>query len=520
VVVDAQPLTERRRLWLANDTLLPLIVEVNRGDELLSREIYSYTSSRTTGTERPEDFFRVARPEQPVSDTESQETPVAPSPQQEISREEALQSAATQRAAFGLSTEAAHLAALQDDPLTEALSDLYGFPVDTSERAELDLRVAVADALPAVRVWIANNAADEFAGLYIDPLTGKIIVKFVSNGQSYLGSLLSLIPGANRLGIADADYTFSQLEAAKAQLDTEIVDGDVLGKTAHEVGIDPELNRVVLGIDEEPTDAYRAAVQQSYGSMIVIDRVAAPEQQAGTAEFQGVTPLRGGIRLFDPTDPGGIDTQGRFVCTAAMPGQVSKGNRRINVILTNAHCQSDRGAAWLTGRKSGQRLTGVGTVLRRDPGLDAEIIKLSSTVEPSRRGEVFIRLKNGKTNILTMNRVAPRPAETGDKVCISAGSTGRVICGPVRGFKRASGMTVDSIAIDAKTRAGDSGSPMWSFYRNAQGAVRRQHEAMLWGAFVDPDRDRQSAAGMPVGQLISRLPGNFVPFFSLASGDA
>lgn len=474
VVTDEQEHDRLVRLWVAEDTRLPLKRTIEEGS---SHEtvVVSYGKSRAQRNELPADWFATPRPS--GSSEQRQELPPEKQPEQrsgEIPRDEEIAMARDQRATYGMNTDLTHVAALHDDPATAGTADTYGFPVDAAERAEFAIRADLEALMPAVDAYGAQVPV-AYAGVELEAASGNLVVRFTRDVDRHVAELRSQLGVGDRLEGRLVVHTLEHMRDIETRLANDVTaDGRLFGEPVSFWEVDIKGNTIRLAAPN-PSVQFRLAVATTYGPAVSVEVRGNPTPLRGSFQ-QGVDPVRGGQLV------------GRFPdrpdCTIAFPGQADRrrGNRtrRVDVVLTNQHC-GPRGTSWYTENEDGFSES-VGSTYSFVRGLDIAAVALDTGVFASRRGGIYLRTARNRDRYISLHGVVPQPPGRGARVCVAAGRLrfsgdngeiyGRNICGTVEGYrtsKRGSSDTVVSdrymgIRLDGDRCypiGGSSGSPVY-----------------------------------------------------------
>jgi len=244
VLVEDQETERITRLWVAEDTRLPLkrTIEESGASE---RVVVSYGKSRAERHELPSTWFATPRP---TGSTEQREQlPPEPQPQQrpgEMPREEQIAMARAQRSTYGMNTNEAHVAALYDNATTAGTADHYGFPVDAAEQAEFQLRSDLEQMMPTIDAYGAS-VPDAYGGVELDPSSGQLLVHFTKDLLTHVNEPRTRLGVGTRLQGRSALHTLQHLEGIEARLQQDVSDsGRLFGEDVSSWGVDVRNNRV------------------------------------------------------------------------------------------------------------------------------------------------------------------------------------------------------------------------------------------------------------------------------------
>lgn len=221
------------------------------------------------------------------------------------------------RAGFGLSTELAHVSALEHDP---AADRTYSVPLSPAEVADLDQRMVVQNALEPM-VEYARLFPETFAGFYVDQEAGGIVYFGFTTGLAERSAvLMSMAPSGADIRFVDMQRSESQLDAL---VDVVLHDSEYqasLSIAVHDVGTNVPANSVDIFVEPHSPEV-SATLEQRYGPGTRIYPGTAPQLTVCESRDNCGPPIRAGV-------------SNDWNCTVGF-GVVEDGHRRM---LTAGHC--------------------------------------------------------------------------------------------------------------------------------------------------------------------------------------
>jgi hypothetical protein len=233
---------------------------------------------------------------------------------------------------FGLSTDPEMVEQTTADP--DNAPDQYPVALTSSERAEMDRRIAMEDEMGALELYAEGQRS--FAGHWIDqPAGGIITVAFAGDADIHRAALEVLTPRGAQLSVIDVKYTLAELETLDRRIRQEV---DALNAEGGAIGhwyVDLPRNGITIGV-RDPAANSEADLRTRYGDAIAIEP-SNPGTTACTSRSNCIgPPLRAGI------SGGPLNTLWVNQCTVAF--MVHKGT--LEQWLTAGHCAKTLNVAW------------------------------------------------------------------------------------------------------------------------------------------------------------------------------
>lgn len=316
--------------------------------------------------------------------------------------------------------------------------------------AEAQARIDRQPSIEAMDDYLAENAPDRYAGLWVDHRDGgKVKVGTTQQGITAGVPAQFGVPASLVEEVVVA-RTLGQLQAAA---DDVAARAALIGSAANRptAEIDVIANRIRVNVP----DPFDPDVQQLLGDVralygpslrVVVD--AAVAVAAACTRFQCPPPLRGGIEIANARTGG--------LCSAGFNVKNAEGTK---FLLTAGHCGT---GTWRHGRRVSRK---IGSVVRRQFGgrIDSELIKIDNPGFWDPGNLVF---HSPTIPAFPITSVARR-ATMGTYLCHSGRTTG-THCGPVistwYNWENLRGLVIVRACADR----GDSGGSIYS---------RRQHRA-------------------------------------------
>lgn len=141
-----------------------------------------------------------------------------------------------------------------------------------------------SEALPlhtAIQAWTGREAADDFAGVWIDQQLGGWAVAFTNDVDRYAAKIREDIhPG---LAVAEANHSYTELRDIQARISREQMGhGDQEPGTVTSAGAQLMINRVTIGVFD-PDEQRLAELSETYGATAIcfeIDVSSGPPSEA------------------------------------------------------------------------------------------------------------------------------------------------------------------------------------------------------------------------------------------------
>jgi hypothetical protein len=205
----------------------------------------------------------------------------------------------------------------------------------SSARAERSLEVQDKGADLEIADKVEDALGDAYAGIWFDNHSAEYVVPLLP--QASQGSLSADLSGAGlaagEFRTASAESTWSELEAAQSQINGEL--GSMFAARVVETSLSPASNSVVIRHTQAVGAIGRSQIERVAAEAPVnvkiddlpIDRFDS-ELEACNGVFCG-NPLRGGVRIYNPSYP--ADS-----CTAGFKAVGNADGKRY--LLTAGHC--------------------------------------------------------------------------------------------------------------------------------------------------------------------------------------
>jgi hypothetical protein len=230
------------------------------------------------------------------------------------------------RRSFGFVSDATVVAAYEAD---ESLNRDYGVALTQPETAEMARRDAIAVAVGPMVAELRQT--DGFAGLFIDQAAGGV-VDFAFVGEVPLPSDWTgrYLPPGTEVRFRTADYSYAELRELQDLITKDWLQLKSDGIPLVSVGVDPRMNRVLVGVDGSPEDA-APVFSEAYGPRVTV-RQEQPEDPTACNTREDCPPMKGGITIDGNTK----------LCTSGFNGRpVAASSARY--IITAGHCIKDDG---------------------------------------------------------------------------------------------------------------------------------------------------------------------------------
>ena len=485
--VDDSPSRVLTRLWIDAVTRMPLHETTSVGGEVTGEVFYTYRPYRLERSELPTDYFAVEKPANPSSDTSIDysvhalgDPELAPEP----GLDELVAEARTYREHAGLNSEEAFVRATFADPTLEASVYTYGVPLTPDEQAVMARRDRVQDSLGVIDDYVAQNAADTYAGSYIDQKNGGLVyVGFTRDTDRHLAALRAVFPYPDDLRGYTAELTASELEALQARVSADVPQLKAEGIDVVSVGADQEFNIVKVGVPE-PTLIDELKLQLRYGFHV---RLA--QQDKVFVHGESYSPPRVNARI--PPLHGGLFIQevraGLATCTTGF--SVSRGSDRRELIAN--HCGGGGGTKWR------HRQTVLGAIVQRHRSTDVALLQIKDRFATN---TVFV----GPGRIRGIIRGKTTPGRKGQPVCLLGSRRTRPQCDFVTEPVTQAEACVDAqcsreVTVYGQTKAGYRG-----LIGDSGGSVI--HGRTAWGTHtVGPEEGRGPSFFTRISVSLDRL---------------
>jgi hypothetical protein len=227
------------------------------------------------------------------------------------------------REAFGLRSDIDFVSQIAADPTADV--ETFGVPLSKSEIADLMDRAKIReDFTPALARAIESPG---YAGAYIDQLRHGQPVILTTDPDALRVALSSVSDSAALAEVQVAKHSLAELQEMKATFTGTRDELERQGIDVVSVGIDIEMNRILVGIDGV-TDKISSDLASRFG-----DTVGVREDRAG--EFDACTvascwPMKGGLRIRIVSNPSSGYCTAGFMATKTDTGALS--------LLTAGHC--------------------------------------------------------------------------------------------------------------------------------------------------------------------------------------
>jgi hypothetical protein len=379
-----------------------------------------------------------------------------------LSTPEALDDAAEMRAKLGLPSDRAYLMNL----VAEGEYTLeWDIPLTAEEAQAVRMRYEGRLALdPVIDAFKEDGRA---AGLWIEHHPGGVRLHAAVKGDAVgvRDKYFAQLPAGTDVAIHSADFSASELSDVRGLLEAQaeaLLAEDV---RITFLGEDPQLNRVVVGLDPM-TETARRRVIAIGGGAVVTEHRRAQVQLACSGRFECPDPQKGGVRVYASD----IDR-----CTSGFMGRKTGAtNAGEWYVITAGHCLdptegSGIGVTWK------HHLNAIGKshqeTMFHNTEADAGVIKMSAMDPFLRNNQVFA---GGPTDIRKVDsRRKDANQLVGDPVCRGGASSTNWRCGSiiaanvsvwVQGRSGAQYRYHNQWMMDRPSMGGDSGGPvMYNF---------------------------------------------------------
>lgn len=342
--------------------------------------------------------------------------------------------------------------------------DTFGLVVTPAEKERLGFYWSFQEATSAISEYGETDAAEDYAGLYIDHDAGGYVrVSFVRNPDLHLAVIRGFFPYPERVTLFQADKTLRALEQQQTEVNAA---KDALRREGIDVthtSIEVQSNRLRVGIRRFSSEK-EARIRQRFGDDVVVVE-AAVDIPDGHAVDGGrdviISPLRGGITLRERHADGTFHRH----CTSNMVAYDDTSSGRAYWWLTAGHC-FDSLVQVHQGRNSD------GTYRRINP---AENIRMRGSTDvlmiriPSALSSPWIYVHPDDYAHVISYRQRTNEDNVGDIVCIAGqwnpGPHTTQHCGEITERNYAPTYIQDGCCFRVATypsRGGDSGAPTYS----------------------------------------------------------
>jgi hypothetical protein len=466
VIVDGGATDQTHKLWIDTTTRMPLRELSTEGTTVTSDVLYTYDRGRRTAGELPADQFSVGTPSNPGEVTTTQELPpVALPPPADVTKthQELVDDSIAFRQNYGLNADPAYVDSIVSDPTLDGSIDEFGVPLTAAELADMNHRVDAESRLTTIDDYGANQAAADYAGLYIDPQHGGLIyVGFTANAARHMQDLQALYPYPELLRTFPTapTRTYAALSTLADQVTSDWNSGTLDADNVSGVNVNEETNTVDVS-SPTPTPVAAADLQARYGSAVrLIERSLSASFTAATYP---IPPYLGGLEIHRPAGQAAIGCESGF-------GAVRRSSRAIRYYDVSAgHCIGSQstgyGVKWYHGGFDTLYGTTRGnTFANGQPVSNTD--GLSIQVSAGGHGaEIFLRSGHQRRITGEITNFHVHPKQT---LCIASQGYGRPACGQVVAPDRQqkiSGRPVRHIVIirtpGCWAREGDSGAPVY-----------------------------------------------------------
>lgn len=155
--------------------------------------------------------------------------------------------------------------------------------------------------------------AGTFAGLWIDRAYGGALVAAFTDGlEAHRDTLAALLPQGTRFDVVQADYSYQELEAVRAELQSKVQELDRMSQ----FGIGTERNRVEVGFIDPPDGTLGRLAELVPTALVCVDVAFSPEPLSEPLDIVALLSAEdpfvncrgiGSVRLSRLTDPTSID---------------------------------------------------------------------------------------------------------------------------------------------------------------------------------------------------------------------
>jgi len=357
------------------------------------------------------------------------------------------------RTSLGLQSDAGYVANVEGNP---SASRKYGVALLPDEQRDIDARVAVDGKIPSVIDSIKDQPG--FAGAFIDQAAGGVLDLATTGDTDALVAQARLhLPPGIVLRVRTVTYTDAQLQAANQAVNDDIEYWTMRGVAITEIGVDPEANRVDVGVSSNLAVA-RHSLATRYGSIVVVaSKVPMLPTSTCNSRQDCVPPVRGGLYIIS-----------RHNCSS---GYVARSGSGVLVLVTAGHCFRSYTDIW---KNSASTATVIGTTYSYTTNdstssgtynADAGYIALApgsmQTTLPHNQFYV-----TSTTTFSSFTSVAPSNHYANGTLVCKSGATTQYTCGVIvqqeMTKQEASGPYVRHVAeAAALVDGGDSGSPVF-----------------------------------------------------------
>lgn len=340
------------------------------------------------------------------------------------------------REAFGLPSDNAHVNSVNENYEPDPT---WGVSLTPEELALVNKREEVRGNLHTIKEYGDTNAADSYAGLYVDK-SGLVHVAFAKDAGNHFASLKGQFKHPELLRLFPASYTEQQLNdtVASISIDTEYLRKQ--GISVYTVATDIPGNKVEVTVETADTQTV-GFLTSKYGNQLVVKAGNPPRAEDRRTD---PAPWKGGIYIYGSM----------YACSA---GFVGVGGGPSYYMITAGHC-------FTQGENVYHNYQTVGSVVARSWGgtvnSDSEVI----SIDPAKRSNLIY--ENDVPTYRVMS--AQQPLDTdyvGQPVCKS-GITTYFTCGTIYSTNTTINYqeaTVQHARLATYTAdQGDSGSPVFS----------------------------------------------------------
>lgn len=163
------------------------------------------------------------------------------------------------RAEFGLSTDLAHVRAV--NAAADSTSDLLGVPLSPAERADIAQRDHLARLGSRVIGQIEERPG--YGGAWYDQLDGGAL-HIASTGPDFSPAVRAVIPLGFPVRYDRVQWSLTELTALAKRIGGEMTGRTTLGNLLVSVGAHEPTNTVDVGIDTEAPSDTEAALRRAY----------------------------------------------------------------------------------------------------------------------------------------------------------------------------------------------------------------------------------------------------------------
>lgn len=349
------------------------------------------------------------------------------------------------RATFGLATDSSTLAAAGGDS-----GFAYGIPLTPSERADLDRRVAVQDALGPLEAYIAAND-EAFGGLWLDQAHGgALVVEPVVLGNPDLAAVGLLVPPGAKLVVRPVSRSARALQDAQAAVESDMPNMRAAGIAVESVSVDPITNTVRVGVSNWSSDTERAILDR-YGTAVTVvaqDPVRTASLPT-TCTSRSVCPLRAGLDISNISSDR---------CTA---GYFFRDGGSSSVWYSTAgHCWSNTYFRWYLGQTT-TYFIGINYAKNYYSGMSADAMLMTQS-SSSAKNLIYVSSAQPGRTVTTWKS---NTSQTMGSIVCATGLISGYQCGTINGVNLAEnvpiGIEYHLWRASFPSAQGDSGGPVF-----------------------------------------------------------